>query len=153
MKKAFIAALWLLSLTIAFFAGNKQHNVPPAETIIITRTDTVRVICPEVTAIYVRGETVERLPVAGDTAVTDSAEVIIPLSQTVYAAGSYKAYVSGYRPKLDSLVFTERHYETTRLVTKKTSRWSIGLHAGYGITPRGFQPFIGIGVSFRIYQF
>lgn len=150
MKNVFIAALWLLSLACAFLAGKNQRPQTP-EPVVLTKTDTVRILCPEVTAIYVRGERIERLPLASDSTLKDSAQVIIPVSQAVYAKDDYKAYVSGFRPRLDSLIFTERHYETMRTVPQKNSRWSIGLQAGYGITPRGFQPFIGIGVSFRIY--
>ena len=150
MKNVFIAALCLLSLACAFLTGKNQRPRPP-EPVVLAKTDTVRIFCPEVTAIYIRGERIERLPLATDSAHKDSAQVIIPVSQAVYAKDDYKAYVSGYRPRLDSLIFTERHYETTKAIPQKSSRWSIGLQAGYGITPRGFQPFIGIGVSFRIY--
>ena len=150
MKNVFIAIFWLLGLACAFLAGKNQRPHPP-EPVILTKTDTVRIQCPEVTAIYVRGERIEQLPLATDSARKDSVQVIIPVSQAVYAEDDYRAYVSGYRPQLDSLIFTERYYETTRAVPQKGSRWSIGLQAGYGITPRGFPPVIGIGVSFRIY--
>ena len=44
-------------------------------------------------------------------------------------------------------------YQPTRYITIKTteqqSRWSWGIQAGMGITPKGLQPYIGLGATFR----
>ncbi|MDE6564529.1 MAG: hypothetical protein K2L92_06855 [Muribaculaceae bacterium] len=77
----------------------------------------------------------------------DSVRAVVPLEQTEYSGDGYRAYVSGYRPRLDSLV-TVRSF--TAQSTARAPRFSIGLQAGYGITPRGFQPYLGVGVSYKI---
>lgn len=79
----------------------------------------------------------------------DSVNVQIPITQRVYEDSTYRAYVSGFDARLDSiLLFPPTKYVT--ITAKETkSHWDIGMQAGYGITPKGFQPYIGIGISFN----
>lgn len=93
--------------------------------------------------------------------VQDSVAVAIPITQKVYEDSLYRAYVSGYRPSLDSLVLFPRHDITT--VTKgyahpksRPKRWGIGIHLGYGMTlgkAPNFAPYVGIGVSYNLITF
>lgn len=117
------------------------------------RTDTVRIVTPEVMVIKDRGPVRARLHVADTAANTkqDSATVEIPMQQAVYTGPDYTAYVSGFRPSLDSLVMTRHIREYTLPRSAGTKRWNVGIQAGYGVTPRGFQPYIGIGISFSIF--
>jgi hypothetical protein len=79
----------------------------------------------------------------------DSVEVELPIEQKVYSDSLYKAWVSGFDARLDSIYI----YQPTRYITIKTteqqSRWSWGVQAGMGITPKGLQPYIGLGATFR----
>lgn len=79
----------------------------------------------------------------------DSVEVELPIEQKVYSDSLYKAWVSGFDARLDSIHI----YQPTRYITIKTteqqSRWSWGVQAGLGITPKGLQPYIGLGTTFR----
>lgn len=79
----------------------------------------------------------------------DSVEVELPIEQKVYSDSLYKAWVSGFDARLDSIHI----YQPTRYITIKTteqqSRWSWGIQAGMGITPKGLQPYIGLGATFR----
>ena len=79
----------------------------------------------------------------------DSVEVELPIEQKVYSDSLYKAWVSGFDARLDSIYI----YQPTRYITIKTteqpSRWSWGVQGGVGITPKGVQPYIGIGATFR----
>ena len=95
---------------------------------------------------------VARDSVAKDTtqSVNDSVKVQIPISQKVYEDTLYKAYVSGYEPKLDSITIKQRTTYITHTIRDKESRFRIGLQAGYGLTPKGMQPYVGIGVSYRL---
>lgn len=81
----------------------------------------------------------------------DSIEMKIPIEQKVYEDKHYTAYISGYRPSLDSLIL--RH--TTREIFNpskptRNRRWKFGLQAGFGMTPKGLQPYIGIGGSYNL---
>uniref|UniRef100_UPI0035A0B328 DUF6808 domain-containing protein n=1 Tax=Prevotella heparinolytica TaxID=28113 RepID=UPI0035A0B328 len=71
----------------------------------------------------------------------------------VYQDSLYKAWVSGYRPKLDRLEIYPR--TTTHTITNdiyhpaKKKRWGIGLQAGYGY-PTGW--YVGVGVSCNLFM-
>ena len=84
----------------------------------------------------------------GDT-IRDT--LVLPITQTEYNNGLYHAWVSGYDAQLDSIhVFRETIKETkTKFV--KPRKWSIGIQGGYGMTNKGLSPYIGIGVSYRLY--
>lgn len=83
-----------------------------------------------------------------DTAQT----VVLPITQQVYRDTTYTAWVSGYRPQLDSIEVYPR-----TLIVRQTApsaarprRWSFGIQAGYGYTPKGMQPYIGIGININL---
>ena len=86
--------------------------------------------------------------------IPDSVEVVVPITQRVYGDSLYRAYVSGYRPQLDSIFVYPRTSYITTTVKEKPKRWGIGLQAGYGYSPgRGMSPYLGIGVSYNLYSF
>ncbi|WP_273372993.1 DUF6808 domain-containing protein [Alistipes megaguti] len=75
----------------------------------------------------------------------------VPITQKVYETDDYRAYVSGYQPSLDSLLFKQ----PTQIVRikEKPKRWGIGVQVGYGFTPQGAQPYIGVGISYNLFRF
>lgn len=81
----------------------------------------------------------------------DCVKVQIPISQKVYQDSLYKAYVSGYRAELDSIFIYNK--ETTITIKHKPKRWHIGVGAGYGMTLKGFQPYVGVTFSYSIFSF
>ena len=94
----------------------------------------------------------------GEMVTPDSADVVVPITQTVYEDSTYTAYVSGYRASLDSLIFRMPREVTTITNThyQKPKRWSIGIQVGYGMTLKGtpqFAPYVGIGVSYNLFSF
>ena len=83
--------------------------------------------------------------------VRDTIEVEIPITERTYLDEEYKAIVQGYNPILKSIeVYPRTAYITTTETIKERKRWgvSIGIQGGYGITPKGYQPYAGVGVSF-----
>ena len=99
---------------------------------------------------------VVRLPRANDTicvsdTIKDSVFVQVPIEQKVYSDSNYTAWVSGYHPRLDSISIT--HQEVSfhnKLVNNNGSkRLYLGIQVGYGITPRGLQPYLGLGLSYK----
>lgn len=73
--------------------------------------------------------------------------VTIPITQAHYRDSLYEAWVSGYAPSLDSV----RIYRTTVTHTVRTrNRWNVGIQCGVGITPKGIQPYLGLGASFNL---
>ena len=102
-----------------------------------------------------------RLPVlTRDTLMLhDTVFVTLPIEQRQYSDPRYTAWVSGYRPQLDSIQI----YQTTEYITKeinphkKPKRWGIGLQAGYGVALHDGHirpaPFIGVGLNWNFLQF
>lgn len=83
----------------------------------------------------------------------DSAIVELPIVQRHYADSTYEAWVSGpVDPRLDSVIVFRPTTTITRREWKPPKRWSLGISAGYAFTPRGFQPYIGIGISYSLYS-
>jgi hypothetical protein len=78
----------------------------------------------------------------------DSVQAIVPIERVVYHTDNYRAVVEGFRPSLVELDI----FRATTIVTKTPipRRWSIGLQAGYGLTPRGAAPYLGLGVEYRL---
>lgn len=101
-----------------------------------------------------------RLPVlTRDTLMLhDTVLVHLPIEQRQYGDPRYTAWVSGYRPHLDSIHI----YQRTEYITKeikmvtKPKRWGIGLQAGYGVSLHKGQvfpaPYIGVGLSYSIFS-
>ena len=83
------------------------------------------------------------------------------MEQRTYADSTYTAWISGYRPKLDSILIYPQSTTITNTMTITNSsrqpRFSIGLQAGYGATISNNQlkpaPFVGIGISWNLIQF
>lgn len=85
----------------------------------------------------------------------DSVDVEIPISQVAYRDSNYQAWVSGFEPRLDSIkIFkTDRIIEIERVIKEKRKHWHIGPTIGYGYTPEGFQPYIGVSLTYSIWGF
>lgn len=80
--------------------------------------------------------------------------VEIPMTQREYEGEDYHVWVSGYEPRLDSLlVFPRREVVTIREPPNKPKRWGIGVFAGYGVTPHGLQPCAGISINYNLWNF
>lgn len=125
------------------------------DTVLVIIRDTVPLIKKEKVVCYVPVKDVE-IDTVRDTAM-------LAVVQREYSDDStYTAWVSGVRydewPKLDSISVRQREivktiHETVTLVErKKTSRFSFGLIGGYGygFAYKGFEPFVGLGVSYKI---
>ena len=119
----------------------------------VTVTDTV-IIREPVVRDSVVVKTVTRFMRVADTlcvvfrdTVHDSILVEVPIMQRMYADTDYVAWVSGFEPKLDSIQVFRR--ET--VIRTKSRRCGIGVQAGYGIATDGLSPYIGLGLSYRLF--
>lgn len=172
-----IITIWsiLVSIVCHYCSGRNGPNViPNADTVTVIRTETIayRDLCPADSSVTSR--VTVRLPVVhpsppkgkGDTLrsrteqaqppdtalAADSATVSLPVTSKKYTGPDYTAYISGFQPRLDSIFI--RRSTVTQTVTppqRAARRWSFGLQAGYGITPKGFQPYLGIGASYNLF--
>ncbi|MDE6265176.1 MAG: hypothetical protein K2M11_08545 [Paramuribaculum sp.] len=94
------------------------------------------------------------LTVGVNNSANDSADVVIPVERKIYEDSSYRAVVSGAFVNLDTLEIYTRHEITTiRQTITRNKHWGISLQAGYGYTPGGFKPYLGIGISYSFLLF
>ncbi len=138
----------------AFFFGRATTRtdivrVVECDTIVVR--DTIREYYPqEVERVVVRTERVEVPIVVRDT-IREVVEIELPIEEREYKSEEYYAVIGGYNPYLKSIEVypTTRYITTTEIITKR-KRWgvSLGIQGGYGITPNGWQPYAGVGVTF-----
>ena len=144
---AFILGLWLATL-ICRCHHSTESEQPLRDTIV----DTIKVVKPIAKdSLVTRYKVVNVERVKDTTIVNEVSEVVfdtirirLPIESKHYTAESYDAWVSGYEPQLDSIKVYQREVKT------KQSRWSIGLQGGVGMTPKGLQPYIGVGVAYKL---
>lgn len=119
------------------------------DTIIVR--DTIRQYYPkEVERIVVRTERVEVPIIARDT-IRDTMWVNLPIEEREYKSEEYFAIVEGYNPMLKYIeVYPRTAYINSTETIKERKHWgvSLGVQGGYGFTPKGWQPYAGVGVSF-----
>lgn len=150
-------AVLLIGLVIGFVLGMLAVE-KPSTTSTVTVTDTIPYYKPVAKdSLVVRYETV-KLPAVRDTVrdsliykdtlVHDSVNVIVPITQKRYEDSTYTAWVSGFRPQLDSIsIYRKTIYNT---IKEKPSRLGIGITGGYGYGTTGFTPFLGVGLYIRL---
>lgn len=170
MKKTFwiLVAVLVVSITINVW---QWKNQPEAETKV--EHDTVwkdtTITPPQPTeqketgeAIYVKVP-IPPTPQPKDTTGTvevptgqDSATIALPVEQKRYDDSLYTAWVSGFRPRLDSirLHFPDITHTITNTVYAEPPRltWGIQIGAGYGIVNRKPDVYIGVGLQYNIWR-
>ena len=142
---------WLLVVLLAIAcaaAWFRPHEPLPAEIRTETRIqtvvklDTVLISAPIAVFLTFTNDTIH----IGDT--------VVMREQAYYEDSLYRAWVSGYRPKLDSIeVYPKTIYQTVtndiyHAVKPKMKRWGLGLQAGYGY-PGGL--YVGVGISYNLF--
>lgn len=157
--------LGIVVAVVLFFSGflTRQCTFKLPEPEIKTKTDTVTVID---TAWFPDPVEVKRyihdtmwVDVGDIITVHDTTYVPLPREYVTYHKDSaYTATVSGFLPRLEEItVYPQTQYitiQTEKITTvEKNPRFSIGVQAGYGITPAGFQPYLGIGGEINILSF
>lgn len=82
---------------------------------------------------------------------TDS--LVLPITQKVYTDDStYTAWVSGYEAALDSIeTYRRKEVITNTISVKSRKRWHVGVQGGFYATPKGFQPGLGVGVTYQLW--
>ena len=150
MKKLpwILIVLLLIACVAAWF---RPHEQSPAEVRVetkiktVVKVDTMLISAPIVAFFQITSDTIHM----GDT--------VVMREQAVYEDSLYRAWVSGYRPRLDSIeVYPKTVYQTVTndiyhpvVIKSKKKRWGFGLQAGYGY-PGGF--YVGGGISYDLWQ-
>lgn len=158
------AILGTLIAAVLFFSGflTRQCTFKLPEPKIKERSDTVYL--PDTVKVP---EPVEVERIVKDTMYVDVGDVVVvhdttylplPREYVTYQDSSYRAVVSGFRPRLEELTMYPKKevvtIQTEKIYTEyKHYKFGVGIQAGYGITPSGFQPYLGLGVSYNLFGF
>ncbi|MBQ2450862.1 MAG: hypothetical protein II273_04755 [Lachnospiraceae bacterium] len=117
------------------------------DTVIIERIDTFTVIKPvpyKVTDTVYIYDTINNT-INGNIFVQQIKE---------YKDSTYYAKISGINAYLEEIrVYPKtitQYINTKEYVYVPPKKWSVGIQGGIGITPKGLQPYLGVGVSRRL---
>lgn len=141
-----IIAVLLVLLGLSFF-HEKEVVVEKtvSDTIVVVKSDTVKVKIPR----FVREAIIDTVYVEK----SENGECLIPISQRYYKDSIYEAWVSGYKPSLDSInIFHKTINNTiTNTVTKEVypKTTELYLMVGSDYINGTFAPNIGLSVKFK----
>lgn len=117
------------------------------DTVIVERVDTFTIIKPVPHKVEVRDtiRLTDTIYIGGQMLFQEVKE---------YKDSTYYAKISGINAYLEHIeVYPKtitQYINTKEYVYVPPKKWSIGIQAGYGITPKGLQPYLGVGVSRRL---
>lgn len=178
MKKILLGiGLFSAGLSIGYFLSstlNRNRSIDirdlrVCDTIVIRDTMRMPIPSPRPDSVSV-GHSIRRLPLAAVSsvvlsadrdsfpdvdrsavAIPDSVRVEIPIVRKVYADSSFRAVVSGFEPRLDSLEVYPRLIAVRPHTVRRP--WGLGLNAGVCVGPRGVTPGVSVGVTYTFLSF
>ena len=124
-------------------------------------TDTLVVARHEAASRVVVRNVVREMPLVADS-LCDADTVVsvaVPVESAVYETADYRAVVSGFDVSLDTLELRREMIRVTNRIVDtperagRWRRWGVSVTAGVAVTPRGVQPMVGVGVSYRLLSF
>ncbi len=163
VRRIVAGAILLVFAVLMFRIGSILRDNHQIEEMVKIHTDTliihdtIRIETPKYITKVVLDSILIPVPVTDTITKTDTLYIYVPKEQKYYRDKDYEAWVSGYRPELDSLnIFhtTMQASTTYEIQKKKSSRFSIGIQVGYGIYTYNniidTGPYLGVGVSYRL---
>lgn len=156
-----------LALAVGFFVGlwiRRPEPGPGVEPVIQRDTcwlyDTTTITLPAPKAERIRDTC--WLAAAPQDPERDTVYVPVPITSRYYSEPGWEAWVSGYKPSLDSIRIDQAtavvEVPVFKTVTKR-ARWGIGVQAGatwrpgQNATPGQIQPYVGLGISYNLITF
>lgn len=139
-----------LLLGVLVWMKCRPHEPLPAEVRTetkiktVVKVDTLSISPPMAPLLFIQLKDTIRI---GDT--------VVFREQAYYEDSLYRAWVSGYRPRLDSLqIFPRTVYQTVtndiyHTIVPKKKRWGLGLQTGYAY-PDGW--YVGVGISYNLFM-
>ena len=157
--------IWAVSILTAFLFGAlasyfavkghfqaKLATLTPKEIQVVKR-DTLRLNSPILREIHkVTHDTIKI--VMNDTIVRRDT-IYLEREQRVYEDDEYKAFVSGFQPRLDSIyVYPKTIYETKVSTRKEWRQFTYGVQVGVGVvmpftSSPSFGGYVGIGIGYN----
>lgn len=157
--------IWAVSILTAFLFGalasyfaveghfQAELATLTPEVIQVVKRDTLRLNSPALREIHkVTHDTIKI--VMNDTIVRRDT-IYLEREQRVYADKEYKAFVSGFQPRLDSIyVYPKTIYETKVSTRKEWRRFTYGMQVGVGVvmpftSSPSFGGYVGVGIGYN----
>lgn len=123
-------------------------EIVKTDTLTITRVDTITIVKPQPYKVVVR-----------DTIVVNSFQnsqdwKVLVQEVKEYKDSTYYAKISGINAYLEEIrVYPKtitQYVNTKEYIYVPPKKWSIGIQGGVGVTPKGLQPYLGLGVTRRL---
>lgn len=145
---AIVAVVLVIALPFAIKSCEPTEDEPVrCDTVYVH--DTIRIVEP----IPIKEEVIRHEKVylhTTDTIVKiDSIEVVVPITQRVYEDNTYKAWVSGYDPRLDSLHLYRKEVYYPVMIKQSVKPKvvvSAGVYGGFGVKGADYGFGITVGV-------
>ena len=157
--------IWAVTLLTAFLFGAlasyfavkghfqaKLATLTPEAIQVVVKRDTLR-LNPVLKEIHkVTHDTIKI--VMNDTIVRRDT-IYLEREQRVYEDEEYKAFVSGFQPRLDSIyVYPKTIYETKVSTRKEWRRFTYGMQVGVGVvmpftSSPSFGGYVGVGIGYN----
>lgn len=157
--------IWAVSILTAFLFGAlasyfavkghfqaKLATLTPEAIQVVVKRDTLR-LNPVLREIHkVTHDTIKI--VMNDTIVRRDT-IYLEREQRVYEDEEYKAFVSGFQPRLDSIyVYPKTIYETKVSTRKEWRRFTYGVQVGMGVvmpfnSSASFGGYVGVGIGYN----
>ena len=157
--------IWAVSILTAFLFGAlasyfavkghfqaKLATLAPKEIQVVKR-DTLLLNSPILREIHkVTHDTIKI--VMNDTIVRRDT-IYLEREQRIYEDKEYKAFVSGFQPRLDSIyVYPKTIYETKVSTRKEWRRFTYGMQLGVGVvmpfnSSPSFGGYVGVGIGYN----
>ena len=157
--------IWAVSILTAFLFGAlssyfavkghfqaKLATLTPKEIQVVVKRDTLR-LNPILREIHkVAYDTIKI--VMNDTIVRRDT-IYLEREQRIYEDKEYKAFVSGFQPRLDSIyVYPKTIYETKVSTRKEWRRFTYGVQVGMGVvmpftSSPSFGGYVGVGIGYN----
>ena len=128
------------------------------DTVEVIKWDTIRVNKPVFVASKPIHDSIP-IPIHDTTYIVRADTLYMPKEQRFYSDSTYRAWVSGVSPKLDSIeVYQKTHtiIQTTPVPVVKKQRLNIGVQAGVGAVQPFAEPFspkfgyyVGLGIQWN----
>ena len=160
-------AILIIALLVNNCIGRCSGGDTTSDTVTIVKRDTITVEVHDTVPQVKKERVVKYLPIpleasAGMTADSTRQDSIAGVQREYSDDSTYTAWVSGGEydvwPRLDSInvrrqIITE-HIKETITQQKKESRLSLGIQAGvgYGFRYKGIEPYIGVGLNYKLYK-
>lgn len=143
LMKWYHLLILIVASVLSFLFGTRVHSHTEHT---IVQYDTLKVTEPVYITKYVKDSI--KVVIKDTIRVHDTAYMYLPREYRVYKDSMYRAVVSGYEPRLDTIEI----YNKTVTHIKEKPKLSFGLQAGYGLTYNNglaLSPYVGLGITYK----